>query len=67
MVDISKMTIIELREYVNTLSNEEFAKFEAEVDFSDYDSDLEAVNLLTASRLYDYLKYKQNGDVTIEL
>lgn len=67
MKDISGMTIFELKDYVNSLSNEEFEQFEKEVDLSEMDSDLEVAQLLSASRLYDYLQYKQKGNITIEL
>lgn len=67
MIDVNKMTIIELKEYVNNLSNEEFEKFEKEVDLSDFDMDLEPIMLLTSSRLYDYLKYRDQDKMTVEM
>ena len=36
-----------------------------EVDFADYDFDLEATDLLTSARLYDYIQYAHNGEATI--
>ncbi len=67
MADVNKMTIMELREYVNNLSNEEFEKFEKEVDLSEFDADLEPIMLLTSSRLYDYLKYREKENITVEM
>ena len=64
--EIKKMTIMELTDYVNSMSNEEFEKFE-EVDLCFYDVDLEPIQLLKASRLYEYMQYKRNGDITIEI
>ena len=66
-MDITKMTIIELKEYVNGLTNEEFEKFEKETDLSDFDADLEPIMLLTSSRLYDYLKYRDRDKMTVEI
>ena len=65
MVDISKMTIVELKDYVNSLSNEELDKFVTEVDLQDYDIDLDPMDLLSSSRLYDYVQYSHNGDAVI--
>ena len=65
--EIKGMTIMELQEYANSMSNEEFEKFEEEVDLSFYDVDLDPIQLLNASRLYDYLKYKRKEDITIEI
>lgn len=67
MNEIKNMTIIELKEYANSMSNEEFEKFEEEVDLYFYDVDLDPIQLLNASRLYDYMQYKRNGDITIEI
>ena len=36
-----------------------------EVDFADYDFDLEAIDLLTSSRLYDYIQYSHGGEAEI--
>lgn len=67
MKDIKGMTIMELTEYANALSNEEFEKFEEEVDLEDFDVDLDPISLLKASRLYEYMNYKKNGNIEIEL
>ena len=67
MLDLKNMTIMELKDYANSLTNEEFAKFEVEIDLSQFDVDLAPVQLLNGSRLYDYMNYKRNGDITIEL
>ena len=65
--EIKNMTIIELKEYANSMSNEEFEKFENEVDLCFYDVDLDPIQLLNAERLYDYMQYKKKGDITIEI
>ncbi len=65
--EIKNMTIIELKEYANSMSNEEFEKFENEVDLCFYDVDLDPIQLLNAARLYDYMQYKKKGDITIEI
>lgn len=67
MKDITNMTIYELKDYANAMTNEEFEKFEDEVDLQFMDIDLEPIQLLNASRTYDYLQYKNNGNITIEL
>ena len=51
MKDIKGMTIFELKEYANSLSNEEFEKFEDEVDLQFFDSDLDPIQLLNAAPL----------------
>ncbi|MDO5382230.1 MAG: hypothetical protein Q4F06_05895 [Eubacteriales bacterium] len=63
MEEIYKMTISELRKYVNSLSNEELTELSEKYESDD---DLDPVELLDAARLYDYLKFKQ-GDVSIEM
>ncbi|MCR4694526.1 MAG: hypothetical protein K5773_04285 [Pseudobutyrivibrio sp.] len=65
MYDLKGKTITEVKEYVNSLSNEELDKFIEEVDFADYDFDLDAMDLLSSSRLYDYLQYSHKGNATI--
>ena len=67
MKDVQGMTIMELTEYANSLTNEEFEKFENEVDLESFDVDLDPISLLKASRLYEYMNYKKNGDITIEM
>lgn len=60
-MDPQEMNIFELKEYVNSLSNEELTKFADE-----YESDeIDVIELLNASRLYDYMQYK--GKLEIEL
>lgn len=67
MIEVKGMTIMELTAYANSLTNEEFEKFENEVDLEDFDIDLDPISLLKGSRLYDYMNYKRNGDITVEL
>lgn len=57
------MTILELREYVNSISNEEIS--EVVKVFEDSDTERDPLELLTASRLFDYMK-DTNGTVDIE-
>ena len=66
-MNVADMTIVELREYINSLSNEELDKAVAEIDLSEMDGDLDILDLLKASRLYDYMQYKHNGEADIEL
>lgn len=65
MYDLKGKTLMEIKEYVNSLSNEELDKFIDEVDLVDFDIDLDAMDLLTASRLYDYVQYSHKGDAPI--
>lgn len=65
MYDLTGKTILEIKEYVNSLSNEELDKFIDEVDFADYDFDLEATDLLSSSRLYDYIQYSHKGEAAV--
>lgn len=65
MYDLTGKTIIEIKEMVNSLSNEELDRFVEEVDFSDYDFDLEALDLLSSSRLYDYIQYCHKGEAVV--
>lgn len=67
MKDISNMTIVELKEYANSLTNEEFEVFENEIDLEAFDGDLDPIMLLNSARLYDYMQYKKKGDIVIEL
>ncbi|MCF0131808.1 MAG: hypothetical protein HUJ71_08750 [Pseudobutyrivibrio sp.] len=67
MKDLTGMSFFEIKDYANTLSPMEFDEFCKIVDLSEFDDDLEPEQLLTSSKLYDYLKYKKDGEVTIEL
>jgi len=62
--ELFDMTIMELREYVNSLTNEEIKQV-AEI-FEDDDYERDPLTLLTASKLFDYMKFA-NGSVDIEL
>ena len=66
MKDISEMTILELRDYLNTLSNEELDEIIDTIDLSDLDADLDVMDLLKAPRLYDYMQHRNGGNATIE-
>ena len=55
--ELFNMPIVELREYMNSLSN---AKI-----FEEDDIERDPLELLTASKLFDYMKYA-NGSVNIE-
>ena len=67
MKDPKEMTIVELKEYVNSLEFEELKKFAEEFEIEDIDVDLDVLDLLNAARLYDYLQWKNNGNAMIEL
>ena len=61
--ELFNMPIVELREYMNSLSNpgiQEVAKI-----FEEDDIERDPLELLTASKLFDYMKYA-NGSVNIE-
>lgn len=62
--ELFEMTIMELREYVNSLSNPEIKQV-AEI-FEDDDYERDPLTLLSASKLFDYMQYA-NGSVDIEL
>lgn len=61
--ELLNMTIIELRQYINSLSNPEIKEV-AEI-FEEDDIERDPIELLTASKLFDYMKYV-NGAVDIE-
>lgn len=61
--ELLNMTIIELRQYINSLSNSEIKEV-AEI-FEEDDIERDPLELLTASKLFDYMKYV-NGEVDIE-
>lgn len=62
-MNYEEMTIQQLRDYVNGLSNEEIDKFVDEFERDEIDP----IELLNASKMYDYLQYKQNGNADIEI
>ena len=66
-MNLEGKTLPELKEYFNSLSNEELDKAVAEVDLKDFDLDLEVLDLLTSSRLYDYIQYTHGGNARVEL
>lgn len=66
-MEAKKMTLKELRDHVNNLSNEEFDKFKKETDLSYIDEDFDVVTLLNDSRLYDYMVYKNNGNIDVSI
>lgn len=67
MKDPKEMTIPELVEYVNSLTNEELEKFEADFVCEIADEDLDIIELLSASRLYSYMQYKNKENFSVEL
>ena len=66
MKDPKEMNIVELKEYVNSLEFEELEKFSDEFDMHEMDLDLDVIDLLTASRLYDFMQWRNNGNAMIE-
>ena len=61
--ELFNMPIVELREYMNSLSNPEIQEVAKIFEEDDIERDL--LELLTASKLFDYMKYA-NGAVDIE-
>ena len=61
--ELFNMPIVELREYMNSLSNAEIQ--EVAKIFEEDDIERDPLELLTASKLFDYMKHA-NGSVNIE-
>ena len=61
--ELFNMTIVEMREYINSLSNSEID--EVVKIFEEDDTEKDPLTLLTASKLFDYMKHA-NGTVDIE-
>ena len=61
--ELFNMPIVELREYMNSLSNAEIQ--EVAKIFEEDDIERDPLELLTASKLFDYMIYA-NGSVNIE-
>jgi len=60
--ELFNMPIVELREYMNSLSN---AEIQEVAKIFEEDIERDPLELLTASKLFDYMKYA-NGSVNIE-
>ena len=63
--ELFNMTVLELKEYVNSLSNPEIKEV-AEI-FEDDEHERDPLELLAAPKLFDYMKYVNNGTVDIDL
>ena len=61
--ELFNMTVMELREYMNSLSNPEIN--EVVKMFEDDEHERDPLTLLTASKLFDYMQYA-NGSVDID-
>ena len=61
--ELFNMTVLELKEYVNSLSNPEIKEV-AEI-FEDDEHERDPLELLAAPKLFDYMKYA-NGTVDID-
>ena len=61
--ELFNMTIVEMREYINSLSNSEID--EVVKIFEDDDTEKDPLTLLTEPQLFDYMKHA-NGTVDIE-
>ena len=61
--ELFNMTIVEMREYIDSLSNSEID--EVVKIFEDDDTEKDPLTLLTAPKLFDYMKHA-NGTVDIE-
>ena len=69
MKDPKNMTVLEIKEYINTLDNDqimEFAKIVNDLDREDMD-DMDVLQLLEGAKLYDFLQYRDKGEVQIDL
>ena len=62
--ELFNMTVLELKEYVNSLSNSEIKVAEI---FEDDEHERDPLELLAAPKLFDYMKYANNGTVDIDL
>ena len=62
--ELFNMSTMELREYMNSLSNSEIGEVVKIFEDDDYERD--PLTLLTAAKLFDYMKYV-NGEVDIEI
>ena len=63
--ELFNMTVLELKEYMNSLSNPEIKEV-AEI-FEDDKHERDPLELLAAPKLFDYMKYANNGTVDIDL
>ena len=61
--ELFNMTIVEMREYINSLSNSEID--EVVKIFEEDDTEKDPLTLPTAPKLFDYMKHA-NGTVDIE-
>ena len=61
--ELFNMTIVQMREYINSLSNSEID--EVVKIFEEDDTEKDPLTLLTAPKLFDYMKHA-NGTVDIE-
>ena len=69
MKDPKEMTVMELKDYVNSLSVEELVEFTKNFDSDENEAldDMDVIELLDAAKLYDYIKFTQGNDMQIEL
>ena len=66
--ELFNMTVMELREYMNSLSNEEIKQAAEMFEYDEHERDpltLQPNPLLSAPKLFEYMKYA-NGAVDID-
>ena len=63
--ELFNMTVLELKEYVNSLSNPEIKEV-AEI-FEDDEHERDPLELLAAPKLFDYMKYGEYPKVCVNL
>lgn len=61
--ELFNMTVMELREYMNSLSNEEIKQAAEMFEYDKHERD--PLTLLSAPKLFEYMKYA-NGAVDID-
>ena len=61
--ELFNMTVMELREYMNSLSNEEIKQAAEMFEYDEHERD--PLTLLSAPKLFEYMKYA-NGAVDID-
>ena len=61
--ELFNMTVMELREYMNSISNEEIKQVAEMFEYDEHERD--TLTLLSAPKLFEYMKYA-NGTVDID-
>lgn len=61
--ELFNMTVMELREYMNSISNDEIKQVAEMFEYDEHERD--PLTLLSAPKLFEYMKYA-NGTVDID-